>query len=49
MIAVENPTKRHGEAAVDGLDFVVRPGIATGFLGLDGAGRSATIRRRSDA
>jgi ABC-2 type transport system ATP-binding protein len=33
-----------GEAAVDGLSFTVRPGIVTGFLGPNGAGRSTTMR-----
>jgi hypothetical protein len=33
MIEVENLSKRYGEKlAVDGLDFVVQPGIVTGFL-----------------
>jgi ABC-type sugar transport system ATPase subunit len=42
MIEVENLSKRYGEKlAVDGLDFVVRPGIVTGFLGRNGAGTSA--------
>ena len=41
MIEVENLSKRYGEKlAVDGLDFVVRPGIVTGFLGPNGAGLS---------
>jgi len=45
MIEVENLTKRYGEKlAVDGLDFVVRPGIVTGFLGPNGAGKPATMR-----
>ena len=30
--------------AVDGLDFVVRPGSVTGFLGPNGAGKSTTMR-----
>src|SRR5262249_38259503 len=30
--------------AVGGLDFVVRPGIVTGFLGPNGAGKSTTMR-----
>ena len=39
MIEVENLTKRYGQKlAVDGLlDFVVRLGIVTGFLGPNGA------------
>ena len=37
MIEVENISKRYGEKlAVDGLDFVVRSGIVTGFLGPNG-------------
>ena len=45
MIEVENLSKRYGEkSAVDGLDFVVQPGIVTGFLGPNGAGKSTTMR-----
>src|SRR5246127_3689914 len=45
MIEVENISKRYGEKlAVDGLDFVVQPGIVTGFLGPNGAGKSTTMR-----
>jgi ABC-2 type transport system ATP-binding protein len=45
MIEVRNLSKRYGEKlAVDGLDFVVRPGIVTGFLGPNGAGKSTTMR-----
>ena len=34
MIEVENLSKRYGDKlSVDGLDFVVQPGIVTGFLG----------------
>jgi ABC-2 type transport system ATP-binding protein len=37
MIEVENLSKRYGEMlAVDGLDFVVPPGVVTGFLGQPG-------------
>ena len=37
MIEVGNLSKRYGEKlAVDGLDFVVQPGIVTGFLGPSG-------------
>jgi ABC-2 type transport system ATP-binding protein len=40
MIEVENLSKRYGEKlAVDGLDFVVQPGVVTGFLGPNGAGK----------
>src|SRR5438034_4784916 len=45
MIEVEHLSKRYGDKlAVDGLDFVVRPGIVTGFLGPNGAGKSTTMR-----
>ena len=45
MIEIENLSKRYGEKlAVDGLDFVVQPGIVTGFLGPNGAGKSTTMR-----
>ena len=45
MIEVENLSKRYGDKlAVDGLDFVVQPGIVTGFLGPNGAGKSTTMR-----
>jgi len=33
-----------GKAAVDGLDFQVKPGVVTGFLGPNGAGKSTTMR-----
>ena len=45
MIEIENLTKRYGDKlAVDGLDFVVQPGVVTGFLGPNGAGKSTTMR-----
>jgi ABC-2 type transport system ATP-binding protein len=45
MIEVENLSKRYGDRlAVDGLDFVVQPGVVTGFLGPNGAGKSTTMR-----
>jgi ABC-2 type transport system ATP-binding protein len=45
MIEIENLSKRYGDKlAVDGLDFVVQPGIVTGFLGPNGAGKSTTMR-----
>ena len=45
MIEVKNLGKRYGEkVAVDGLDFVVQPGIVTGFLGPNRAGKSTTMR-----
>ena len=45
MIEVANLSKRYGDKlAVDGLDFVVRPGVVTGFLGPNGAGKPATMR-----
>ena len=44
MIEIENPSKRYGEKlAADRLDFVVQPGIVTGFLGPNGAGKSTTM------
>jgi ABC-2 type transport system ATP-binding protein len=45
MIEVENLSKRYGDKlAVDGLSFLVQPGIVTGFLGPNGAGKSTTMR-----
>ncbi len=45
MIEVEGLSKRYGDKmAVDHLDFVVHPGIVTGFLGPNGAGKSTTMR-----
>jgi ABC-2 type transport system ATP-binding protein len=45
MIEVENLSKRYGnKLAVDGLSFVVQPGMVTGFLGPNGAGKSTTMR-----
>jgi ABC-2 type transport system ATP-binding protein len=45
MIEVENLSKRYGDKlAVDGLNFVVQPGMVTGFLGPNGAGKSTTMR-----
>ncbi|MGW2642314.1 ATP-binding cassette domain-containing protein [Streptomyces sp. NPDC001348] len=45
MIEARQLTKRYGEkAAVEELDFVVRPGTVTGFLGPNGAGKSTTMR-----
>ncbi|MFF4928694.1 ABC transporter ATP-binding protein [Streptomyces griseofuscus] len=45
MIEARGLTKRYGEkTAVDGLDFVVKPGTVTGFLGPNGAGKSTTMR-----
>ncbi|MEO5878158.1 MAG: ATP-binding cassette domain-containing protein [Streptosporangiaceae bacterium] len=45
MIKAQGLTKRYGgKTAVDQLDFIVRPGIVTGFLGPNGAGKSTTMR-----
>ena len=45
MIEIDGLTKRYGEkAAVNGLSFVVEPGVVTGFLGPNGAGKSTTMR-----
>ncbi|HEX2823743.1 MAG TPA: hypothetical protein VHO07_26810 [Streptosporangiaceae bacterium] len=39
MIEIDGLTKRYGDkTAVDGLSFVVEPGVVTGFLGPNGAG-----------
>jgi ABC-2 type transport system ATP-binding protein len=39
VIEVRGLVKRYGaRTAVDGLDFTVRPGVVTGFLGPNGAG-----------
>ncbi len=44
-ISVRGLTKRFGAVtAVDGLSFEVRPGVVTGFLGANGAGKSTTLR-----
>lgn len=40
MIEVNDVTKQYGDTvAVDHLSFAVKPGIVTGFLGPNGAGR----------
>ncbi len=45
MINVRNLTKRYGAVvAVDNLSMTVRPGLVTGFLGSNGAGKSTTMR-----
>ncbi|MFF7981155.1 ATP-binding cassette domain-containing protein [Streptomyces sp. NPDC007901] len=45
MIDARQLTKRYGEkTAVEGLEFVVKPGTVTGFLGPNGAGKSTTMR-----
>ncbi|MEP6979194.1 MAG: ATP-binding cassette domain-containing protein [Nakamurella sp.] len=45
MIEVQDLSKQYGDkVAVDGLSFVVRPGIVTGFLGPNGSGKSTTMR-----
>jgi ABC-type multidrug transport system ATPase subunit len=45
MIEIDGLTKRYGDkTAVDGLSFVVEPGVVTGFLGPNGAGKSTTTR-----
>ena len=44
MIEIDGLTKRYGDkTAVDGLSFVVQPGVVTGFLGPNGAGKSTTL------
>ena len=45
MIEIEHLSKRYGgKLAAGGLDFVVRPGVVTGFLGPNGAGKLVTMR-----
>jgi ABC-2 type transport system ATP-binding protein len=45
MIEIDGLTKRYGDkTAVDGLSFVVEPGVVTGFLGPNGAGKSTMLR-----
>ena len=45
LIEARALTKRFGGfVAVDGIDFVIRPGEAFGFLGPNGAGKSSTMR-----
>jgi ABC-2 type transport system ATP-binding protein len=45
VIEADGLTKDYGEKrAVDALDFVVRPGVVTGFLGPNGSGKSTTMR-----
>ena len=45
MIEAHDLTKDYGsKRAVDGLSFVVEPGIVTGFLGPNGSGKSTTMR-----
>jgi len=40
MIEIDGLTKRYGDkTAVDGLSFVVEPGVVIGFLGRTGWGR----------
>ena len=44
MIEIDGLTKRYGDkTAIDGLSFVVEPGVVTGFLGPNGAGKSTTL------
>lgn len=44
MIVVDNLTKRCGKKIdIDGLTFAVQPGMATGFLGPNGSGKTTTI------
>jgi len=45
MIEARALTKVYGgKAAVDGIDFQVKPGVVTGFLGPNGTGKSTTMR-----
>jgi ABC-2 type transport system ATP-binding protein len=48
MIEIDGLTKRYGDkTAVDGLSFVVEPGVVTGFLGPNGAGKPVPELRHS--
>jgi ABC-type uncharacterized transport system ATPase subunit len=48
MIEALSLTKVYGrKAAVDGIDFQVKPGMVTGFLGPNGAGNPVTGLWRS--
>jgi ABC-2 type transport system ATP-binding protein len=43
VIEARSLTKVYGrKAAVDGIDFQVKPGVVTGFLGPNGAGKPVT-------
>jgi len=45
VIDVRGLTRRYGDTTVvDGLTPTVQPGVGTGFLGPDGAGKSTTMR-----
>jgi ABC-2 type transport system ATP-binding protein len=45
VIEVRSLSKSYGRTvAVDDLTFTVRPGLVTGFLGANGAGKSTTMR-----
>ena len=45
MLEARGLRKRYGSTvAVDGLSFIVRPGVVTGFVGPNGAGKSTTMR-----
>jgi ABC-2 type transport system ATP-binding protein len=46
MTAVRGLVKRYGAtAAVNDLNFTIRPGRVTGFLGPNGAGQTTTMRQ----
>lgn len=45
MIEVEGLSKQRADRwAVRDVSFVLRPGTVTGFVGLNGAGKSTTLR-----
>jgi ABC-2 type transport system ATP-binding protein len=45
MIEAKSLSKRYDDkTVVDGLSFIIRPGMVTGFLGPNGAGKTTTMR-----
>ncbi len=45
MIQAHDLVKSYGSTmAVNDLSFSIRPGVVTGFLGPDGAGKTTTMR-----
>ena len=45
MLEIRGLTKRfHGQTVVDHVDFTVRSGEITGYLGSNGSGKSTTVK-----